>query len=174
MAIYSNNGGVISEHSAEFCNEGGVIVEQSEVWCNDGGVKYQIFGAKPELSWVYENSTTESPAVSDKGYKVSNTKTAVRYKGVKSSVFSLTKAMSFSGTITVDDHLTATSWTASFVVYSEDGTAVLASDSTTTSVTKTGTLPAGKYYIVAGASGANVPSGAAATAMKYTFTFDLK
>lgn len=68
MAIYSNNGGVISEHSAEFCNEGGVIVEQSEVWCNDGGVKYQIFGAKPEFSWVYENSTTESPAVSDKGY----------------------------------------------------------------------------------------------------------
>lgn len=57
MPIYSNEGGVIYEHTAEIVNDGGVLYEQESVHANDGGVLYEIFSALPKsLTWSADTS----------------------------------------------------------------------------------------------------------------------
>ena len=60
MPIYSNEGGVIYEHTAESVNEGGVLVEQDTVHSNEGGVLYVIHSAWafPDLG-DWETPTSE-------------------------------------------------------------------------------------------------------------------
>lgn len=53
MPIYSNEGGVIYEHTTELINDGGVLYEQDPIYSNEGGVLYEIFStALPsEVTW---------------------------------------------------------------------------------------------------------------------------
>lgn len=58
MPIYSNEGGVIYEHTAVPVNNGGVLVEQDTVHSNEGGVLFEIFSASNPTNIKWTADTT--------------------------------------------------------------------------------------------------------------------
>ena len=62
MPIYSNEGGVIYEHTAEPVNNGGVLIEQETVHSNEGGVLYEIFSASSptHIKWIADTTDRKS------------------------------------------------------------------------------------------------------------------
>ena len=63
MPIYSNEGGVIYEHTAEPVNNGGELIEQETVHSNEGGVLDEIFSASSptHIKWIAD-TTADSDA----------------------------------------------------------------------------------------------------------------
>lgn len=58
MPIYSNEGGVIYEHTAVPVNNGGVLVEQDTVHSNEGGVLFEIFSVSNPTNIKWTADTT--------------------------------------------------------------------------------------------------------------------
>ena len=179
MSINVNAGGVRQELKEITANAGGVKQKLLEVRSNAGGVRQVIFQAwkcPDTLTWRYAGSTAESPAVSDSGFRITNSKgTALKYRNIISDEFELIGKWKISATVSGIIGVSGSSGAGGMGISADgsDNSNIVAITSAVGTESKSGsiTVGAGKYRLYGGGGYGN-QSGSFAAPYVFTITFE--
>ena len=164
MPITSNEGGTLYELDTVTSNEGGTLYELDTVHSNEGGTLYEIHsGVKfpKSLTWVYANSSSESPYTENDGYYVENRLTGRIYSPVNSNSFEVKGKVK----ITVSYSTGGSGAGGVNIVHNGTSTSIVSTNGSST-VTGEITVEDGTYYL----SGGGLNSGKA-TSYSFTIAF---